>query len=235
MQPATHAVALGKNVPVTAGAHVASSAAVVGKVTLGKGSSVGYGAVLRGDVNSITIGSQVTIGDRAMIHCSGLAGNNPTAIGNRVVVGAGAIVHGAILEDESFVGAGAQVMDTAKVQKHGMVAAGSVVASGKVVASGQLWGGVPAVYLRDLTDAEKAGIGAKADENAEWAALHAVEASKKWEEIEDDLEDFEQEHGRADYYYKRLSKEAISYKLGELENHQIPGRVFDSPISHRTN
>jgi gamma-carbonic anhydrase len=215
-------------------AFVASSASVIGKVRIGKGSSVWYGAVVRGDVNTITIGEGVTIGDRAMIHCSGIAGNNPTVIGNHAVVGAGAIIHGATLEDESLVGAGAQVLDTAKVQKHGMVQAGSIVGSGKIVKSGQLWGGIPAAYIRDLSVEEKQSISAGAATNAEWATVHATEGSKTWETIRDEADDFEQESERAPYYYQRLSEEAKSFKLGEIENHQVPGRVFDSEIIARS-
>ena len=192
-----------------------------------------YGAVVRGDVNTITIGEGVTIGDRAMIHCSGIAGDNPTIIGNNAVVGAGAIIHGAILEDECLVGAGAQVLDTAKVQKHGMVQAGAIVGSGKIVKSGQLWGGIPAAYIRDLTTEEKHSISTCAATNAEWATIHATEGSKRWETIRDEAEDFEQDSNRAPYYYQRLSEEAKSFKLGEVENHQVPGRVFDSDIIAR--
>lgn len=216
------------------GSFVAPSAAVLGKVKLGQHSSVWYGAVVRGDVNTITIGEGVSIGDRAMIHCSGVAGDHPTVIGNNVVVGAGAIIHGAILEDDSMIGAGAQVLDTAIVQRHSIVQAGSLVGSGKVVKSGQMWGGVPAVYIRDLTLEEKNAISAIASDNAQWAKVHAVEINKSWEEVQDASEDFEQERNRAPYYYKRLSDEAKSFKVGEVENHQVPGRVFDSEIIART-
>lgn len=233
VQPSTHAVKLGTYTPALNNSFVAASASVLGKVKLGKGSSVWYGAVVRGDVNNITIGEGVTIGDRVMIHCSGIAGNNPTVIGNNVVVGAGAIIHGAKLEDECLVGAGAQVMDTAVVQKHAMVQPGALVGSGKIVKSGQVWGGVPAVYIRDLTDVEKASIAIKATDNNKMAMIHAVEANKSWEQIRDEKEDYEQESGRADYYYQRLSKDEKSFKVGEVENHQVPGRVFDSDIQAR--
>jgi len=207
---------------------------VIGKVEIGKGASVWYGAVVRGDVNSITIGDGASIGDRAVIHCNGgQAGDFPTRIGSNAVVGAGAIIHGATLEAECMVGAAAQVMDGAVVQKHAMVQAGSLVGSGKVIKSGQLWGGIPAVYVRDLTVEEKQSIAASAASNAEWAVIHAAEGSKTWEQIGEELENFEQESGRAPYYYQRLSEEAKSFKLGEIENHQVPGRVFDSEIIAR--
>ena len=69
-------------------------------------------------MNTITIGEDVTIGDRAMIHCSGISKKHPTSIGNRAVIGAGSIVHGCTLEDECMVGDGAQILDGAKVFIH---------------------------------------------------------------------------------------------------------------------
>jgi len=190
--------------------------------------------MLLGDVNTIKIGNNVTIGDRAMIHCSGTIGNSPTVIGNNVIVGAGAIIHGSTLEDESFVGNGAQVLDGAKVCKHGIVSAGSVVGQGKVVASGQLWGGCPAVYIRDLTAGEISSISSTATENLELATLHAEESAKTWQQIEEDEYIYEQTVYRNPHYYKRLTKEQVAHRLGEHENHLIPGRVLDARVSART-
>ena len=182
-----------------------------------------------GDVNTVTIGEGVSIGDRALIHCGSIATQNkPTVIGNRVVIGAGAIVHGATLADECMVGEGAQVMDGAQVQKHAMVAAGSVVAAGKTVSSGQMWAGVPAVYVRDLSPLEVVNITTIAAENAQLATVHATEAAKSWEAIEVDEYNWEQSVRRNESYFKRLTPEQMSFKLGELEHHDVPGRVFDS-------
>jgi len=234
LQPSIRVMKLGKATPSVAGnAFVAPTASVIGSVTVGAQSSVWYGAVIRGDVNSITIGEKCSIGDRAMVHCSGIMANKPTVIGNGVVIGAGAIVHGCTLEDETLVGEGAQILDGARVAKHAMVAPGAVVGQGKVVASGQLWGGVPAAYLRDLTATEKLSIKATADNNQVWAAKHSEEVDKPWEVVLADTDDFEQMAGRNEYYYKRLSKQQAQYKLGEVESHDVPGRILDSPISSR--
>ena len=88
--------------------------------------------------------------------------------------------------------------------------------------------------LSDLNITEIAAIEEKADENIALAKLHAEETSKTWQQVEDELEDYEQESQRSDYYYKRLTTDGKSYKLGEIEAHTVPGRVFDSPISVRT-
>jgi len=234
LQPSLRVIKLGANAPaVGSGAFVAPTASVIGQVKLGASSSVWYGAVVRGDVNTITIGEGSSIGDRAMVHCSGISTNKPTVIGNRVVVGAGAIVHGCTLEDESLVGEGAQVLDGAKISKHAMVAPGAVVGQGKVVASGQLWGGIPAAYLRDLTEKEKAAIKAPAEENVTLAAKHSEEVEKTWQQVELEEDDHEQVSQRNPYYYTRLSLKQASYKLGEIEGHQVPGRILDTPVSGR--
>ena len=95
MIPSTTAVKYrGASPNVSAEAFVASSATVVGKVTVGARSSIWYGAVLRGDDNTITIGEEVSVGDRVMIHCSNAPADAPTVIGNRCVIGAGSILHG---------------------------------------------------------------------------------------------------------------------------------------------
>lgn len=157
-----------------------------------------------GDVNTITIGDGSTIGDRVMVHCSG---THPTLIGDRVVVGAGAICHGCTLEDESVVGMGAQIMDGAKVQKHAMVAAGAVLSSGKVVPTGQMWAGIPAAYVRDLTAVEIEDIPLLVAENIKWAVIHAEENSKSWQTIELNEYDWEQFEGRDPAYWQRLTTE----------------------------
>ena len=234
LQPAIRVMKLGKATPtIGSGAFVAPTASVIGNVKLGADSSVWYGAVVRGDVNSITVGDRVSIGDRAMVHCSGISANKPTVIGNGVVIGAGAIVHGCTLEDESLVGEGAQVLDGAWVAKHAIVAPGAVVGQGKVVASGQLWAGVPAAYVRDLSPAERAAIPAAAANSQAWAAKHAEEAAKPWEIAHADLDAYEQTVGRNEYYYRRLTTAQMQYKLGEVESHDVPGRILDSPIRAR--
>jgi carbonic anhydrase/acetyltransferase-like protein (isoleucine patch superfamily) len=95
----------GKHPFIEEGTYVAPNASVIGDVDVGEKSVVWYGAVLRGDVNSIKIGDFTSIGDRVVVH---VAKNNPkgplpTVVGNHVVVEQGAILHACTLEDESFV------------------------------------------------------------------------------------------------------------------------------------
>lgn len=228
--PSTRVKAFKAAVPVIDASFIAPSATVIGDVKIGKNSSVWYGAVVKGDKHNVTIGSDVTVGDRAMIHSK----NSKSTIGNKVIISAGATVNGCFLDDESFVGVGAQVHDGAKISKFAMVAAGSIVNAKTIIPSGQLWSGIPAVYLRDLTSAEIASISKNAASNVELSTIHSLEVAKSWETIETEEYDYEQKVNRNESYYKRLTPEQLAYKEGLLENNQMhPGRIFDSQESAR--
>jgi len=239
LQPSTQFIKYGKNVPVCKNlSFVSPSATVFGKVTMGSNSSVWYGAVVRGDVNTITIGENTTIGDRVMVHASsgvnfaadkGVA--TSTTIGSNVVIGSGAIIHGCIVEDGCMIGEGAQVLDGARVSKNSIVAAGSLVTAGKIIPPNQYWGGMPAKYMRNVLPAETQQISEVITENIKQATLHASECAKSWQTIELEEYDYEQKVGRNDSYYKRLTPEELSQRSAEVEGHMVPGRIFDSPIS----
>lgn len=173
------------------GGFVAPSASLIGKVSLGKGSSVWYNAVLRGDVNEIRIGENTNVQDGVIIH---VAKNNasgislPTVIGSNVTIGHGATVHAATIEDGSLVGMGATVLDGSKVEKGSILAAGAVLTPKKVVPTGQVWAGNPAKFLRDLDEDEASFILQSANNYAALAAVHSAENSKSFEEIQIDKE-----------------------------------------------
>ena len=142
---------------------IAPTAIVSCDTIIGKNVGVWYGCVIRGDVAKIRIGDDTNIQDNTVIHvtrphhaqnktsCDG----GPTVIGKGVTIGHGAIIHACIIEDYSFIGMGSIVMDLARVESYGMLAAGAVLTPGKVVKSGQIWAGNPAKYFRDLTEVEK--------------------------------------------------------------------------------
>nr|GMD00853.1 gamma carbonic anhydrase 1, mitochondrial-like [Ipomoea batatas] len=101
-------------------AFVAPSASIIGDVQVGRNSSIWYGCVLRGDVNSISIGAGTNIQDNSLVHVakSNLAGKVlSTVIGNNVTVGHSAVLHGCTVEDEAFVGMGATLLDGVVVEK----------------------------------------------------------------------------------------------------------------------
>ena len=142
-----------------------------------------------------------------MVHCSSHPRDLPTTVGKGVVVSAGAILHGCTLEDGCLVGEGAQVMDGAKIGAAAMVMPGAFVGVGKTVPAGQLWGGVPARYLREVTQAEAEKVASVSQQNALLASEHALEGAKSWQTIEQEEYDHEQMAGRSEDYYRRLTPE----------------------------
>ncbi len=141
-----------------AGAWVHPRATVVGEVSLGADASVWPGAVIRGDVNSISIGEATNIQDSSVLHVSHKTPANPAGgplvIGARVTVGHAVILHACSIEDECLIGMGSIILDRAVVQKHVLLGAGSLVPEGKVLESGYLYLGRPAKMARPLSAEE---------------------------------------------------------------------------------
>jgi carbonic anhydrase/acetyltransferase-like protein (isoleucine patch superfamily) len=137
-------------------AWVAPNATVIGDVTIASGANIWFGCVLRGDVSSISVGADTNIQDGTVVHVS--TGKPGTRIGAGVTIGHMALIHACVLEDRSFVGMKACVADGAVVETGAMVAAGALVTPGKRVKSGELWGGIPARFMRPLTGEERAYI-----------------------------------------------------------------------------
>jgi len=135
---------------------LAENATVIGNVTIGENCSVWFNAVIRGDVNSITIGDNTNIQDGAVIHCTYLKAS--TTIGNNVSIGHNAIVHGCTLENDSMVGMGAIVMDKCVVESGAIVAAGSVVTENTTVKSGWIYAGIPAKPIKEISAETKEAL-----------------------------------------------------------------------------
>jgi len=133
---------------------VAPGTHVIGDVHIAEGASLWFNCVVRGDVSSIRIGARTNVQDGTIVHVTG--GRFSTRIGNDVLIGHQCIIHGCRLEDESFVGMGATVMDGCVLEPRAMLGAGSLLSPGKVVKSGQLWIGRPARFVRELTAEEVA-------------------------------------------------------------------------------
>jgi carbonic anhydrase/acetyltransferase-like protein (isoleucine patch superfamily) len=121
---------------------LAETAVIIGDVKMGDDCSIWYGSVLRGDVNSITLGNKVNIQDGAVIHT--LYQRSKTIIGDNVSVGHNAVIHGATIESNCLIGMGAIVLDNAVVESGAIVAAGALITSGMRVEGGYIYAGVPA-------------------------------------------------------------------------------------------
>jgi len=128
---------------------IAPNATIVGEVVMGNDCSVWFSAVLRGDVNSITMGNKVNVQDGAVIHCT--YQKAATRIGNNVSIGHNAIVHGCVIEDNVLIGMGAIVMDNCRVGSNSIIAAGAVVLENSNIERGSIWGGVPAQKIKDIS------------------------------------------------------------------------------------
>ncbi len=135
---------------------LAETAVVIGDVTMGNDCSIWYGTVLRGDVNSITIGNKVNIQDGAVIHT--LYKRSKTIIGDNVSVGHNAVIHGAIIENNCLIGMGAIVLDNAVVESGAIVAAGALVTSGMHVEGGYIYAGVPAKKIKAVDEKQRSEI-----------------------------------------------------------------------------
>lgn len=135
---------------------IAPSADIIGQVSIGEEVGIWFNCVLRGDIESITIGSKTNIQDGTVIHVTRNGG--PTIIGAGVTVGHKAMLHGCTLQDHAFVGMGSIILDEAIVKSFGMLAAGAVLTPRKCVSSGEIWAGNPARFFRKMTAAEIACV-----------------------------------------------------------------------------
>lgn len=148
----THA---GKHPTIHETSWVAPNATLVGDVELGPGVSVWYGAVLRADVDRVTVGDRSNIQDGCILHADR---GQPLTIGAGVSVGPGSILHGAKIDDEVAVGSGATVLDGAHIGTGSLIAAGALVPRGAVIPPRSLVVGVPGRVRRAVTDEEYRSI-----------------------------------------------------------------------------
>ena len=148
---------------------VAPSAAVIGRVFLGRHASVWFGTVLRGDVNDIRVGDDSNVQDTAVIHVDGDA---PATIGADVTIGHGATVHGCTVGDYCLIGIGATILSHASIGRYCLVGAGALITERKKFADRSLIIGAPARRLRELTDDECRTL--------EATAVHYAELGKRY-------------------------------------------------------
>jgi len=130
---------------------VAPGARVAGRVSLGRGVSVWFNAVIRGDLAPIRVGEETNLQDGVVLHVDI---DTPLLIGRRCIVGHGAILHGCTLEDDVLVGMGAVILNRARIGRGSLVAAGALVREGAVIPPFSLVAGLPATIKRRLPEEE---------------------------------------------------------------------------------
>lgn len=159
--------ALGDRIPqLAAGSYVAPNAMVIGDVTLGPESSIWFGAVLRGDVERLTIGQGTNIQDNSVLHSDPGA---PLVIDEYVTVGHMVMLHGCHIARNCLVGIGSIIMNHARIGQNSIVGANSLVTEGKTFPDGVLIVGSPARVVRELKDSEIQELRASADRYIERA------------------------------------------------------------------
>ncbi|WP_329055804.1 gamma carbonic anhydrase family protein [Streptomyces violaceus] len=159
----------GREPQVDPEAFVAPTASVIGGVTLSAGASVWYGAVLRGDVEAISVGASSNVQDNCTLHADP---GFPVTVGERVSIGHNAVVHGATVEDDCLIGMGATVLNGTVIGAGSLVAAQALVPQGMAVPPGSLVAGVPAKVRRELTEEERQGVTLNGTMYAELAKAH---------------------------------------------------------------
>jgi carbonic anhydrase/acetyltransferase-like protein (isoleucine patch superfamily) len=154
--------------------YLASTAVVLGDVTMGDQSSAWYHSVLRGDINRIVIGKGTNIQDNAVVH---LADEFPCIIGDYVTVGHSAVVHACTIGNEVLIGMGAVVLDGAVVGDQCLIGAKSVVPGGMEIPAGSLVLGTPAKIVRELSGEERSKLKMWADKyvvNGAYCLKHRI-------------------------------------------------------------
>jgi carbonic anhydrase/acetyltransferase-like protein (isoleucine patch superfamily) len=136
-------------------AYIAPTGVVIGRVELGAGVSVWFNAVLRGDINSITVGQDTNIQDGCILHVTNVY---PVIMGERITVGHGAILHGCHVKSDCLISMAAVILDGAVVGERSVIAAGAVVAPGTQIPPDSLVMGVPGKVMRKLEVEERQKI-----------------------------------------------------------------------------
>lgn len=164
---------LGQQQPqIAADAFVAPTAVIIGDVDLQPGSSVWFGAVLRGDIERISVGRGSNIQDGTVMHTDPA---NPCTLGANVTVGHMAMLHGCRIGDGCLIGIGATLLNGSRVGKNCIVGAHSLLTEGKEFPDGVLIMGTPGKIVRDLTPAELEGLRANAERYVARAARYRKE------------------------------------------------------------
>ncbi|HQO03994.1 MAG TPA: gamma carbonic anhydrase family protein [Spirochaetota bacterium] len=148
---------LGERKVTSAGedAYIAGNATVIGSVTLGNNASIWFNAVVRGDSNTIRIGANTNIQDSCVCHTEK---GNPLTIGDNVTVGHKAMLHGCTIGSNCLIGINAVVLNGAVIGENCIIGANALVTEGKEIPAGSLVLGSPGKVVRQITEEEKRTI-----------------------------------------------------------------------------
>ncbi|ABO49024.1 anhydrase, family 3 protein [Desulforamulus reducens MI-1] len=151
--------------------YIAPTATVVGHVEIHEHASIWYNAVIRGDVDRISIGKKTNIQDGCMLHQDA---GFPLLIGENVTVGHHTILHGCTIGDRCLIGMGAIILNGAYIGSESLIGAGTLVKEGQEIPPGVLAVGSPARVVRKLTEEEKQKLSQSAQHYFNMAEKHSI-------------------------------------------------------------
>lgn len=163
---------------ISKGVFVAPNASVVGDVKVGTGSSIWFGAAVRGDFQPVTIGAFTNIQDNATVH---VMGDVPTEIGNYVTIGHNALVHCRRIGDNTLIGMGSIVLGYTEIGKNCIIGAGTLVTQYKKIPDNCLVFGNPSKIMRALRDDEIEAL--------RESAMHYHNCAKEYYQYMSEVED----------------------------------------------
>lgn len=158
--------------------YFSEGAVIIGDVSMGDDCTIWFNAVLRGDVHFIRLGNRVNIQDGSCLHT--LNGKAPIIIGDNVTVGHNVTLHGCEIKNGALIGMGATILDHAVVGQGAIVGAGALVLSNTIIGDGELWGGVPAKFIKKVDPQQSKDL------NSAYAS-HYVEYSDWYREADSDV------------------------------------------------
>ncbi|MDC7233474.1 MAG: gamma carbonic anhydrase family protein [Spirochaetales bacterium] len=126
---------------------IAPSADLIGDITIAEGVNIWFNAVIRADMDAVSIGKNTNIQDCAVVHTDY---NMPCSLGEGITVGHGAVIHGCTVGDNCLVGMGAVVLNGAEVGEESLIGAGSLVSQGMKIPPRSLVLGSPAKVVKEL-------------------------------------------------------------------------------------
>ncbi len=156
---------------------VAPSADVIGDIVIGENSSIWFGVVIRADINEVRIGQNTNIQDMSMIHVTHYtlpdkSDGNPTIIGDNVTIGHHVMLHGCRIENACLIGMSTTILDGAIIGEESIVGAGSLVTKNKIFPPRSLIMGNPAKFIRELSVEEIASLYQSADNYVKFMATY---------------------------------------------------------------
>jgi len=146
----------GKSPNIDPSAIIMENVVIAGDVTIGPDANIWFGATIRGDVGSVTIGARTNIQENTVIHET--EGRTPTLIEEECTIGHGAIIHGCIIRSGTLIGMGATILDDTEIGEECLIGANALVPERQKIPAGSLVLGMPAKVIRPLNEFERAAI-----------------------------------------------------------------------------